>query len=135
MVERWKKSKRLADISRTTFYGRLSGEELPQTLADPTCIWLCFMPPHDRPGSLSGVLASLAEAGLDLAHIRSLQTPEGRHVFQTAFRIGSGGPDLQEVLDAANHEGTRIRLLAQFSVETPTDARMATVEPIWAEHV
>lgn len=133
-VKRWRRSERFADITQTTFYGRISGGDLPDKLADPTCVWLCFMPPHDRPGSLSGVLANLAAAGLDLAHIRSLQTPEGRHVFHTAFRIGSDGPDLQEVLDAANNEGTQMRLLAQFSVETPFDAKMATVEPIWAEH-
>ena len=134
-VRQWRKSERLAEISRTTFYGQLSGGDVPQALADLSCIWLSFMPSHDRPGSLSAVLANLANAGLDLAYIRSLQTLQGRHVFHTAFRIGSDDPDLQEVLAVANKEGTRMRLLARFSVEVLSDAPMATVEPIWAEDV
>lgn len=87
-------SERLA-TGRPVWYGLLeSRREWPRFDAAAQ-VWLAFGPSADHRGSLRQTLAVLAEAGVDLQHLRSHPSAHGPHVFFSSFRC----PDVA-VLDA-----------------------------------
>ncbi|MFV2144260.1 MULTISPECIES: ACT domain-containing protein [Isoptericola] len=49
-------------------------------------VWLAFGPSDDHRGSLRETLGVLADAGVDLQHLRSHPSTFGPHVFLTSFR-------------------------------------------------
>ncbi|PZR55078.1 hypothetical protein DNL40_01415 [Xylanimonas oleitrophica] len=77
------------------WYGLLESREEWPRFEDPAQVWLAFGPYDDHRGSLQPTLAVIAEAGIDLQHLRSHPSALGPHVFFTSFRC----PRV-EVLDA-----------------------------------
>ncbi|WP_402464259.1 ACT domain-containing protein [Isoptericola aurantiacus] len=77
------------------WYGLLEARRAWPRFTAPAQVWLAFGPSDDHRGSLLQTLALLADAGVDLQHLRSHPSASGPHVFFTSFRC----PDVA-VLDA-----------------------------------
>ncbi|HEY9411997.1 MAG TPA: hypothetical protein VIP77_20625 [Jiangellaceae bacterium] len=67
------------------WYGLVEARDhLPDTLVSSQ-VWLAFGPHDDHRGSLQQTLAVIADAGIDLQHLRSHESKAGPHVFFSAF--------------------------------------------------
>ncbi|MCB7136523.1 hypothetical protein [Cellulosimicrobium marinum] len=93
------------------WYGLLESADAPPRVAGAAQVWLAFGPRDDHRGSLQQTLGLVAEAGIDLQHLRSHRSQAGPHIFFTAFSC----PDA-EVLDALvggfDERGVAHRVLA-----------------------
>ncbi|WP_278236786.1 hypothetical protein [Isoptericola sp. AK164] len=77
------------------WYGLLEARGAWPQFSAPAQVWLAFGPSDDHRGSLRQTLGLLADAGVDLQHLRSHPSTYGPHVFFSSFRC----PDVA-VLDA-----------------------------------
>ncbi|MFP3713012.1 hypothetical protein [Puerhibacterium sp. TATVAM-FAB25] len=80
---------------RPVWYGLLESRPDWPRFDRPAQVWLAFGPYDDHRGSLQPTLAVIADAGIDLQHLRSHPSDLGPHVFFTSFSC----PRV-EVLDA-----------------------------------
>ncbi|PJI94633.1 hypothetical protein [Luteimicrobium subarcticum] len=95
----------------------------------PAQVWLAFGPRDDHRGSLQQTLGVVAEAGIDLTHLRSHRSDAGPHVFFSAFSCPSG--DALDALVAGFRErGIAHRVLAVLPGESFEPGPLA-VEPRW----
>ncbi|WP_425954748.1 hypothetical protein [Xylanimonas sp. McL0601] len=67
------------------WYGLLESRDVWPRFAGPAQVWLAFGPYDDYRGSLQPTLAVIADAGVDLQHLRSHPSQLGPHVFFTSF--------------------------------------------------
>ena len=67
------------------WYGLLEARHERPVFVEPAQVWLAFGPYADHRGSLQPTLAVLADAGVDLQHLRSHPSSRGPHVFFTSF--------------------------------------------------
>ena len=77
------------------WYGLLESRDVWPRFDGPAQVWFAFGPYDDYRGSLQPTLALIADAGIDLQHLRSHPSERGPHVFFTSFLC----PHVQ-VLDA-----------------------------------
>ncbi|MCL1868838.1 MAG: hypothetical protein FWF90_00280 [Promicromonosporaceae bacterium] len=77
-------SERLADLP-PVWYGLLESRDLRPAFHGPAQVWFAFGPYDDHRGSLQPTLAVIADAGIDLQHLRSHPSERGPHVFFTSF--------------------------------------------------
>lgn len=77
------------------WYGLLEARDDWPPFDAPAQVWLAFGPYDDHRGSLQPTLTVIADAGIDLQHLRSQPSARGPHVFYTSFSC----PRV-EVLDA-----------------------------------
>ena len=77
-------SERLSDLP-PVWYGLLESRAVWPRFAGPAQVWLAFGPYDDYRGSLQPTLAVIADAGVDLQHLRSHPSERGPHVFFTSF--------------------------------------------------
>ena len=77
-------SERLAALA-PVWYGLLESRAVWPRFAGTAQVWLAFGPYDDYRGSLQPTLAVIAEAGVDLQHLRSHPSDLGPHVFFTSF--------------------------------------------------
>jgi hypothetical protein len=91
-------SERLADPS-PLWYGLVTADRRPEPFDSPAQVWLAFGPRDDHRGSLQHTLGVIADAGIDLQHLRSHRSEAGPHVFFSSFSCPSS-----EVLDALTAE-------------------------------
>ncbi|ACZ29997.1 hypothetical protein Xcel_0966 [Xylanimonas cellulosilytica DSM 15894] len=77
-------SERLSDLP-PVWYGLLESRAAWPRYAGPAQVWLAFGPYDDHRGSLQPTLAVIADAGIDLQHLRSHPSARGPHVFFTSF--------------------------------------------------
>lgn len=68
------------------WYGLLQASSAWPRFDGSAQVWLAFGPSDDHRGSLRQTLGVLAEAGVDLQHLRSHPSADGPHVFLTSFR-------------------------------------------------
>jgi hypothetical protein len=68
------------------WYGLLESRDTWPRFTAPAQVWLAFGPSDDHRGSLRESLGVLADAGVDLQHLRSHPSSSGPHVFFTSFR-------------------------------------------------
>lgn len=87
-------SERLAEQA-PVWYGLLEACQAWPRFDGAAQVWLAFGPSDDHRGSLRQTLGVLADAGVDLQHLRSHPSTYGPHVFLTSFRC----PEVS-VLDA-----------------------------------
>ncbi|WP_277208989.1 hypothetical protein [Isoptericola croceus] len=78
-------SERLAEQG-PVWYGLLEASQAWPRFDGPAQVWLAFGPSDDHRGSLRQTLEVLADAGVDLQHLRSHPSTYGPHVFLTSFR-------------------------------------------------
>jgi hypothetical protein len=67
------------------WYGLLESRQAWPRFDAPAQVWLAFGPYDEHRGSLQPTLAVIADAGLDLQHLRSHPSERGPHVFFTSF--------------------------------------------------
>lgn len=67
------------------WYGLLQSRAEHPPFTRPAQVWLAFGPYDDHRGSLQPTLAMIADAGIDLQHLRSQASVTGPHVFFTSF--------------------------------------------------
>ncbi|GAA1972690.1 hypothetical protein GCM10009718_05730 [Isoptericola halotolerans] len=68
------------------WYGLLQAARAWPRFDGSAQVWLAFGPSDDHRGSLRQTLGVLADAGVDLQHLRSHPSTSGPHVFLTSFR-------------------------------------------------
>ncbi|PRZ07754.1 hypothetical protein BCE75_10468 [Isoptericola sp. CG 20/1183] len=68
------------------WYGLLESADAWPRFGGSAQVWLAFGPSDDHRGSLRETLGVLADAGVDLQHLRSHPSAFGPHVFLTSFR-------------------------------------------------
>lgn len=78
-------SERLAEQG-PVWYGLLEAVSAWPRFDGAAQVWLAFGPSDDHRGSLRESLGVLADAGVDLQHLRSHPSTFGPHVFLTSFR-------------------------------------------------
>jgi hypothetical protein len=77
-------SERLGELP-PVWYGLVESRASWPRFAGPAQVWLAFGPYDDHRGSLQPTLAVIADAGIDLRHLRSHPSTLGPHVFFTSF--------------------------------------------------
>lgn len=120
-------SERLVDPA-PLWYGLVTAGPAPRFTSSAQ-VWLAVGPRDDHRGSLQQTLGVVADAGIDLQHLRSHRSDAGPHVFFTSFSCPSA-----DVLDALvaqlGARGVRHRVLAVLPGDTfepgPQD-----VTPVW----
>lgn len=93
------------------WYGLLESRESAPRAAGAAQVWLAFGPRDDHRGSLQQTLGLVADAGIDLQHVRSHRSQAGPHIFFSAFSC----PDadvLDRLLGDFDDRGVAHRLLA-----------------------
>lgn len=73
------------------WYGLLEARSEWPRFTGPAQVWLAFGPYDDYRGSLQPTLAVIADAGVDLQHLRSHPSHLGPHVFFTSFLCPDSG--------------------------------------------
>lgn len=71
------------------WYGLVESVSVPADFDVPAQVWLAFGPREDHRGSLQRSLELIADAGINLQHLRSQQSADGPHAFFAAFRCPS----------------------------------------------
>jgi len=93
------------------WYGLLESRADWPSFGEPAQVWLAFGPVDDHLGSLQPTLAVVADAGLDLDHLRSQPSSAGPHAFFTSFSCPSSDT-LRELVAALTERGVAHRTLA-----------------------
>ncbi|GAB4084764.1 hypothetical protein GCM10028784_13940 [Myceligenerans cantabricum] len=113
------------------WYGLLQAREEAPEFTAPAQVWLAFGPYDDHRGSLQPTLAVIADAGIDLQHLRSQASVTGPHVFFTSFSCPSSAV-LSALVAELDTRGIAHRTLAVLPGATfdpgPDQAR-----PRWAD--
>ncbi|RPF20234.1 hypothetical protein [Myceligenerans xiligouense] len=93
------------------WYGLLQARDIAPAFTEPAQVWLAFGPYDDHRGSLQPTLAVIADAGIDLQHLRSQASVTGPHVFFTSFSCPSSAV-LSALVDELDTRGIAHRVLA-----------------------
>ncbi|MBL0886646.1 hypothetical protein [Myceligenerans indicum] len=93
------------------WYGLLQSRTRAPEFDRPAQVWLAFGPYDDHRGSLQPTLAVIADAGIDLQHLRSQASVTGPHVFFTSFSCPSSAV-LSVLVDELDTRGIAHRTLA-----------------------
>lgn len=112
------------------WYGLLESREDWPPFTTPAQVWLAFGPADDHLGSLQPTLAVIAEAGLDLVHLRSQPSSGGPHAFFTSFTCPSSEV-LTDLVAALTDRGVAHRTLAVLPGEAFVPGPDA-LTPRWA---
>ena len=72
------------------WFGLLERGEPDFTFTSPAQVWVAFGPDADHRGSLQQSLGIIADAGIDLSHLRSQPTSVGTAAFFSSFQCESG---------------------------------------------
>ncbi|MGN7704097.1 hypothetical protein [Cellulosimicrobium sp. 22601] len=67
------------------WYGLLESRDVVPRVDGVAQVWLAFGPRDDHRGSLQQTLGLVAQAGIDLQHLRSHRSQTGTHIFFCAF--------------------------------------------------
>lgn len=112
------------------WYGLLESRDDWPPFTTPAQVWLAFGPADDHLGSLQPTLAIIADAGLDLDHLRSQPSSEGPHVFFASFSCPTSDK-LSVLVDALTDRGVAHRTLAVLPGESFVPGP-DTLTPRWA---
>ncbi|MFE6236900.1 hypothetical protein [Cellulosimicrobium sp. NPDC057862] len=93
------------------WYGLLESRVAVPRAEGVAQVWLAFGPRDDHRGSLQETLALVAQAGIDLQHLRSHGSQAGPHIFFCAFSCPDAGA-LDGLLAGFAERGVAHRLLA-----------------------
>lgn len=93
------------------WYGLLQSRPGAPGFTGPAQVWLAFGPYDDHRGSLQPTLSVIADAGIDLQHLRSQASVTGPHVFFTSFSCPSSAV-LAALADELDTRGIAHRTLA-----------------------
>lgn len=93
------------------WYGLLESRDAVPRAEGVAQVWLAFGPRDDHRGSLQETLALVAQAGIDLQHLRSHRSQAGPHIFFCAFSCPDAGT-LDGLLGGFAERGVAHRLLA-----------------------
>nr|BFF20734.1 hypothetical protein GCM10025730_42550 [Promicromonospora thailandica] len=112
------------------WYGLLESRDDWPPFTEPAQVWFAFGPADDHLGSLQPTLAVVAEAGLDLVHLRSQPSSSGPHAFFASFSCPTSDV-LNDLVAALTERGVAHRTLAVL----PGDSFVPgpdTLTPRWA---
>lgn len=112
------------------WYGLLESRADWPAFAAPAQVWLAFGPADDHRGSLQPTLGVIADAGLDLDHLRSQPSTGGPHVFFTSFSCPASDT-LRDLVAALTEQGVAHRTLAVLPGEAFVPGP-DTLTPRWA---
>ncbi|GAA1875573.1 hypothetical protein [Myceligenerans crystallogenes] len=93
------------------WYGLLQSRADAPEFTTPAQVWLAFGPYDDHRGSLQPTLSVIADAGIDLQHLRSQASVTGPHVFFTSFSCPSSAV-LAALVNELDTSGIAHRVLA-----------------------
>lgn len=93
------------------WYGLLEARRTWAAFTKPAQVWLAFGPYDDHRGSLQPTLSLIADAGIDLQHLRSQASLMGPHVFFTSFSCPTSVM-LDELVARLDDNGIAHRTLA-----------------------
>lgn len=113
------------------WYGLLQSRAEVPGFATPAQVWLAFGPYDDHRGSLQPTLAVIADAGIDLQHLRSQASVTGPHVFFTSFSCPTSAV-LGALVDELDTRGIAHRTLAVLPGAT-FDPGPDQAAPQWAD--
>lgn len=122
-------SRRLADLG-PSWFGLLEARSERPGFHEPAEVWLAFGPGTDHRGSLRETLGVIADAGLDLQHLRSQPTPDGPHHFFSAFRCADSSV-LDALVAELDRRGVANRVLAVLPGNRFRPGPTA-LAPVWA---
>ncbi|WP_265520886.1 hypothetical protein [Oerskovia flava] len=112
------------------WYGLVQARAAAPRFDGPSQVWLAFGPHDDHRGSLQQTLTVIADAGIDMQHLRSHRSQAGPHIFFSSFTC----PD-SAVLDRLTGEfderGVAHRVLAVMAGEDFVPGPEAIV-PQWS---
>ena len=103
-------SGRLAELP-PVWYGLAESRSTWPRFDSSAQVWLAFGPAVDHRGSLQPTLAVVADAGVDLQHLRSHPSRQGPHVFFTSFACPHSGV-LDSLVAELDARGVSHRTLA-----------------------
>ena len=103
-------SERLSELP-PIWYGLLEARPHRPEFDYEAQVWLAFGPYTDHRGSLQPTLAVFADAGIDLAHLRSHPSVAGPHVFFTSFNCPDASV-LDSLIASLDARGIAHRTLA-----------------------
>ncbi|MEV0892687.1 hypothetical protein [Promicromonospora sp. MEB111] len=112
------------------WYGLLESRDDWPPFTEPAQVWLAFGPADDHLGSLQPTLAVIADAGLDLDHLRSQPSSGGPHVFFASFSCPTSRT-LSVLVDSLTERGVAHRTLAVLPGEAFVPGPDA-LTPRWA---
>ncbi|MFD7308866.1 hypothetical protein [Promicromonospora sp. NPDC059942] len=112
------------------WYGLLESRDDWPPFTEPAQVWLAFGPADDHLGSLQPTLAVIADAGLDLDHLRSQPSSGGPHVFFASFSCPTS-QTLSVLVESLTERGVAHRTLAVLPGETFVPGPDA-LTPRWA---
>src|SRR5690606_14365563 len=93
------------------WYGLLESRDDWPAFTEPAQVWFAFGPVDDHLGSLQPTLAVVADAGLDLVHLRSQPSAHGPHAFFASFSCPTSAV-LDDLVAALTERGVAHRTLA-----------------------
>ena len=112
------------------WYGLVEPVDDPADFDEPAQVWLAFGPRDDHRGSLRHTLTLVAEAGIDLQHLRSQPSADGPHVFFASFSVPTSAP-LRTLKAQLAERGVTHRVLGVMRGATFVPGP-AAVTPVWA---
>ncbi len=112
------------------WYGLLESRDDWPEFINPAQVWLAFGPADDHLGSLQPTLAVIADAGLDLDHLRSQPSSGGPHAFFASFSCPTSDA-LADLVAALTERGVAHRTLAVLPGEAFVPGPDA-LTPRWA---
>jgi hypothetical protein len=112
------------------WYGLVVERARTPSFDETAQVWLAFGPRDDHRGSLQQILAAVADAGIDLQHLRSHRSEAGPHVFFSSFPCASSAV-LDELVAEFTRRGVAHRVLAVLPGES-FEPGPAAVAPRWA---
>ncbi|MCO7272818.1 hypothetical protein [Cellulosimicrobium cellulans] len=93
------------------WYGLLESRDVVPRVDGVAQVWLAFGPRDDHRGSLQQTLGLVAQAGIDLQHLRSHRSQTGTHIFFCAFSCPDAAT-LDALVAGFAERGVAHRLLA-----------------------
>ncbi|MFB8227779.1 hypothetical protein [Cellulosimicrobium sp. NPDC055967] len=93
------------------WYGLLESRDVVPRADGVAQVWLAFGPRDDHRGSLQQTLGLVAQAGIDLQHLRSHRSQTGTHIFFCAFSCPDAAT-LDGLVAGFAERGVAHRLLA-----------------------
>jgi hypothetical protein len=93
------------------WYGLVEPRNETPAFDEPAQVWLAFGPRDDHRGSLQETLTVIADAGIDMQHLRSHRSQAGPHIFFSSFSC----PDraaLARLIGEFDERGVAHRVLA-----------------------
>lgn len=128
----WNEIQTFPKVAKSGYFGRISKKETSVHIDAQRVVWLSFLPSEDQAGSLSSILRTLADLGLDLSYIRSFPVVAGGHGFHTVFSLGPGQHDFEEVVQDALGPDVEVRMTGLFPTSPQSTQLPTTLKPVWA---